>query len=255
MSTNVRDARPCPTCGNIFTFRSLREHLQCSHLGAYCFFPGVTAQLDREDDIKMTEILIQANQQHGGGPNATNTEFRCAWPGCKKGSAHTYDRLSSLKRHLRTIQREEYRKYINSWENPTLSPQQLFDMNQLPAWTNLNAHMAMAEGKMRCLELLVTPAAEDVPAGRLQWMLQDLQQTDVLLDQAFHYVRDTTRTDLTAHWWQQLEDERSNWHQALAKWASSVDPDMNHYLEWAALGAIQGRLVELIGQIKQIRTC
>ncbi|KAI1090886.1 hypothetical protein F5B19DRAFT_299145 [Rostrohypoxylon terebratum] len=246
---NTGTTEPCPTCGNAFTERSLKEHLQSSHLGSFCFFPGAAVQLGREDDARMTEILMQANQSQGGGQSAADAGYRCAWPGCKNGQPHSYDRLSSLRRHLRTRQREEY---VAVCEGPAPGDRDReFSIRQ--AWSNVRIHVAMLEGRLKCLGFMLIPHTEPVAPDRLRWALQDIQQMDVVVEQAFQYARAMTCDEHTRQWWSQCEEGRHAWRQALENWAASTDPDLDHYAEWASLNTIFVQIVTMINQVNHVR--
>ncbi|KAI1212466.1 uncharacterized protein F4807DRAFT_457961 [Annulohypoxylon truncatum] len=268
MPAEGRITKPCPTCGGLFTLRSLREHLQSSHLGTFCFFPGYDeVRLEREDDARMTDALMRANEQQGGGPNRGGTEFVCCWQGCKQGRGHSYDRLTSLKRHLRTKQREEYRRYLNdasggiSFTAPQAPPQQQQQQQQinyqvLQAWNNLHVNVALLVAKFQCLEILVTPwgaaagPEEEVGLGRLQRILDDVMKTDGLVDAAIEYVESVANSQKTAAGWEQLVRTRQEWHKLLSAWAYNADPNLDHFYEWACLNTLLGQMTQTIEQIK-----
>ncbi|XXH05086.1 hypothetical protein Hte_011510 [Hypoxylon texense] len=110
MADQQRDeapARPtCPLCHGGFTStKSLGEHRMQSHLGTTCYFPGSNRVLARENDGEMARQLAEAN---GAGPDARG-RYVCHWGTCKPGGQpHAYNGALSLRRHLKSKQREAY---------------------------------------------------------------------------------------------------------------------------------------------------
>ncbi|KAI1661594.1 hypothetical protein F4813DRAFT_344966 [Daldinia decipiens] len=104
--------QPCPHCQQSFTLRSLHEHLETSHLGVKCYFPGSSLVLAVEDDCAMIQELSLCNLNNGGGYR--NGEFWCHWPNCNAiNSSHSYKNDSNLKRHLRMKQKKIYLYNLN----------------------------------------------------------------------------------------------------------------------------------------------
>ncbi|KAI0887234.1 uncharacterized protein GGS22DRAFT_156499 [Annulohypoxylon maeteangense] len=240
--------KSCLTCGKQFSPRSLQEHLQSSHLGTQCFFPGFPVRLDSENDLKMSEALIHANTNEGGGAaqnQATNaTVFVCAWPACKLGQGHTYDRLTSLKRHLRTRQRDEYCRNLNDALALARVRSPAPPVPGVPAWSNLHLHLALLNAKFQCLEILVTPSpGEVVNPNILHRMLQDIRQTDVAMWEALRCVQ------VAPECWGQLELAREEWEKKFAAWFCVDDVGSARFYE------LSGLLAQLTQSIEHIQTC
>ncbi|KAI1451556.1 hypothetical protein F4805DRAFT_86150 [Annulohypoxylon moriforme] len=257
------ETKPCLTCGRHFMPRSLKEHMQSSHLGTMCFFPGHDIQLPREDDNRMTEELMRANEQEGGGqcPGQRQGEivFKCCWPVCKKGQGqgHSYDRLTSLKRHLRIRQKDELRKYVGEASGrcgSTTAPQVQQQVNKtVQAWNGLHVNMALLEAKFQCLEILVESLdipGEEISLYRLQRMLADIIKTDELVEEAIRHVESVTTNAKTAPWWEQLAQTRQDWRERLSAWACNVHNGWDHAHVRACLNDILGQVAHIIEQIK-----
>ncbi|KAI1646186.1 uncharacterized protein F4817DRAFT_153792 [Daldinia loculata] len=102
----------CPHCEHSFSLRYLHEHLETSHLGVKCYFPGSNLVLLVEDDFTMTQELSHANLRNGGGHR--DGEYWCHWPNCNSSNTpHSYKNDSNLKRHLRMKQKRIYRYNLN----------------------------------------------------------------------------------------------------------------------------------------------
>ncbi|KAI8959139.1 hypothetical protein F5Y11DRAFT_362107 [Daldinia sp. FL1419] len=98
----------CPHCESFFTASFLPEHIRSAHLGRRCHFPGSSLVLDADNATAMTEELMRANQQHGGGYR--DGEFWCHWPNCRGEQPHAYKNERNLRRHLQTTQGNRYRE-------------------------------------------------------------------------------------------------------------------------------------------------
>ncbi|KAI0845190.1 hypothetical protein F5Y00DRAFT_273249 [Daldinia vernicosa] len=97
--------QPCPHCQHLYTSRSLDEHLEKSHLGVKCYFPGSSLVLAEEDDHAMLQELLRCNMMSGGGYR--DNEFWCHWPNCNPYNfPHSYKYDGGLKRHLRMKQKK-----------------------------------------------------------------------------------------------------------------------------------------------------
>ncbi|KAI0180010.1 hypothetical protein GGR52DRAFT_568773 [Hypoxylon sp. FL1284] len=99
----------CATCNSSFkTKTTLRQHQTTAHLGKSCFYTGLrAAALKQEDDKAMEALLVKANERRAGRATPKKGLFHCHWGSkhCPK-KRHWYRSLSSLKRHLRTVQRK-----------------------------------------------------------------------------------------------------------------------------------------------------
>ncbi|KAI2472051.1 hypothetical protein F4781DRAFT_428820 [Annulohypoxylon bovei var. microspora] len=253
MPPEGRQTKSCPTCGGVFTLRSLREHVQSSHLGTFCFFPGCDIKLDKEDDLKMTEALLHANEQQGGGPNRDGTEFLCSWPGCKQGQLHPYDRLASLKRHLRTKQKEELHKSVTEVAvgRSSVAPPQI-NYQVLQAWNDVHIKISYLEAKFQCLGLLVTPLEppEEVGYVRRQMIIDAVTEADNFLQESIQRVESMTNSPKVAASWDQFTQTRELWHNQLTAWAYSSNPNLDHAWEWTCLNNVLGQLGQILNEIQ-----
>lgn len=107
----------CPECGKEFTYRSFQEHQATSHLGRICLVLAHRLDIQVDDDEVMAQVLERINVQLG--MRAHNRQgfdediierdgmFWCYIPACDlDGHGHSYTSKRSLRRHLRTFQKQ-----------------------------------------------------------------------------------------------------------------------------------------------------
>ncbi|KAI0131715.1 hypothetical protein F4776DRAFT_156223 [Hypoxylon sp. NC0597] len=210
MSSSTQDIRVCQICHKSLTKRSYAEHTATTHLGLICYFPGSDFQLEEEDDSQMTDALIRANEQRGGGGHGLNKEgkliYWCFWPDCRgeEKVPHSYESAESLKRHLRTKQRDMHRQLSPNWNlNPRI----------LNAWNEVNRRMGIRDAKFECLGVV---ANADLDA--------EIQRVRLLT-----YINDAVAI------WDDFSGRDAGRQNAVLFWASDLgfntDPNF-HILTW-----------------------
>ncbi|KAI6083765.1 hypothetical protein F4821DRAFT_262636 [Hypoxylon rubiginosum] len=98
--TGVFTSFPCPApaqpqqrqaCGRcrkmVLNARGLTEHMQWTHVGTQCHWPGcaITTNNEKEMHEHLKAAHIVAVEVQAPSPDGTMvTKYRCAWPGCGK---------------------------------------------------------------------------------------------------------------------------------------------------------------------------
>ncbi|KAI1103804.1 hypothetical protein F4804DRAFT_332980 [Jackrogersella minutella] len=251
MPTEERSSDFCPTCGKEFTPRSLQEHCSSSHLGSFCFFPNSKLTLAKEDDGRMADELLAANEKQGE-VRTKDGRFRCNWPGCKKKD-HAYDGIASLRRHLRAKQREEYQRYLKDATNG-VGPAPQVNYQVIEAWNDLYIKRAWRDAAFHCLGLLITPlgSLDEVSFGRRQFILNNVIEADNQFGEAVYNIKSLTRNPRNANFWDRYNDESANFRQRLLAWASTPEliPDITY--EWRFINDIIIRTNQILEHIRNV---
>ncbi|KAI0841547.1 hypothetical protein F5Y06DRAFT_307557 [Hypoxylon sp. FL0890] len=247
----------CHICNKFFTPRSLTEHLQNTHLGTICYFPGSNFSLSKEDDPAMTEALLRANAQLGGGEDPVQDEkprHWCYWPDCRGVGErrHSYDSAESLRRHLRTKQRDMFKKMSpGAAQRPNRVRPELFQ-----AWSLVNHWKLIRDVRFDCLTVLLNPrhSPEEVGSKSRLFIFDYVQEANTGLDQAVQNVWHLTNNP----------DTQGNWNNFIARdqwrrenfpvWALNCNFTTTPTLSWDVFHHQHAFLSEILNQLEHQTT-
>ncbi|KAI1143878.1 hypothetical protein F5Y05DRAFT_9859 [Hypoxylon sp. FL0543] len=208
----------CPICGKTLTRRSLNEHKQNSHLGTKCYFPNSNFTQDAENDPAMTDELLRANSALG--TVAEDKKYWCYWPGCQNGAPrHSYDSAESLRRHLRTKQRDMFKQN---------EPNAAHRYNRIPsgvleAWTGVKTTQSARDAVLTCASLLLDPNGNIVQVAPPIWhqVCNYLLNAHDALVCAIEHVKSLTNIPETRDSWGYLSQQQMRARHDLVGWATS----------------------------------
>ncbi|OTA66445.1 hypothetical protein K449DRAFT_456532 [Hypoxylon sp. EC38] len=252
-SSTAKSQVRCHLCNKSLTKRSFNEHAATTHLGVTCYFPGCDFKLDKEDDSKMTEALIHANEQRGE-TRTQNEEgkdiYWCRWPNCRSEGkdGHSYGSPESLRRHLRTKQRDMLKKFSPDWNvNPRI----------LDAWDKVNRQMAIRDAKYESLGVVVPPSLTQDQTARDSCIMifNQVQHAHGVLHIEIQGVRKLTYMSDATEIWDAFTKRSEHKDQAFMYWATNlnynVDPNCDT-LTWQYFHNEHAALSEMLERLKQM---
>ncbi|OTA89625.1 hypothetical protein M434DRAFT_102820 [Hypoxylon sp. CO27-5] len=253
-STEKHQVR-CHLCNKSLTKRSFGEHAATTHLGVTCYFPGCDFKLDKEDDSKMTEALIHANEQRGE-TRTQNEEgkdiYWCRWPNCRSEGqdGHSYGSPESLRRHLRTKQRDMLKKFSPDWNvNPRI----------LDAWDKVNRQIAIRDAKFESLRVVVQPSLTQDQTARdiCNMIFAQVQEANTALDAEIQRVKNLTYINEATDIWDDFTNRDDVRKANFLSWSSSlnfnVSPDYDP-ITWQYFRNEHAALSEMLERLKQMTT-